>query len=280
MRKMIAALAAAGLFLISACDHKTDAAPLTWEQPAPKVTFPAVPGGLDVVAYVRGRPELRIYSATRGRVLRKFALPKVNGQWAVSSDLGYAAAQDPDLATIHFSVRRGDSFRPVTDWDVAMLDLPGLPNPQLKAGGFLAGTGRYAVEVQVNDDDEIPQYKTFSFDPALPLTTLNDEGGRLPPAPWFPRDYSIPATATQSFDIPAPPLHVAARTNGRTVTGADILDATKFRFTCGGGPLGTGELACVGEGKQAEVGVLTADVHEETTRFRLLGKLRGPRSPC
>jgi hypothetical protein len=277
MRKLIAALAAAGLLLTSACEHKTDAAPLTWEQPAPKLTFPAVPSGLNVVAYPGGRPQLRIYSPANGHLLRSFGLPQTSGRWAVSSDLGYAANQDGDLSTIHFSVRKGTSFRPVEDWDVAGLDLPGLPNPRLTAGGFLGGSDRYAVEVQVNDDDEIPQYKTFSFDPAQPLTTLNDEAGRLPPDPWFPHDYSTPATATHSFDLAAPPDHVAATTNGTAVIGAEIMDASGFLFTCGGGRFDGDKLACVGTGKQAEVGVLTADLKQETARFRLLGKLPGVR---
>ena len=50
MRKLTAALAAAGLLLISACDHRTAAAKPTWEQPSPEVTFPAIPSGLVATA--------------------------------------------------------------------------------------------------------------------------------------------------------------------------------------------------------------------------------------
>jgi hypothetical protein len=57
-------LAAAGLLLISACDHRTAAVKPTWEQP-----------GLVATAEVGDRTELRVYSPADGRLLSKVTLP-------------------------------------------------------------------------------------------------------------------------------------------------------------------------------------------------------------
>lgn len=273
MRRLIAALAAAGL-LISACDHQAASPyPPRWEQPAPKVTFPPVPGGLIASAATDGHSELRVYSASDGHLLRKFALPQYVGRLAFSSDLGYVAAQQP--GTIHFLVRSGAAFRPVQEWDVAMLDMPDLPHARLIAGGFLAGTDRYVVQVEVNDDAEAPRYRTFSFDPAQPMTTLNDEDGRLPADPWFSDENSPPNWSRQSYEITGRDAHASATTNGSKVIAAEIWGPSSILFTCGGGPFGGNELACVGAGEQAEVGVLIGDVNQELARFRSLGKLPG-----
>lgn len=278
MRKLTAALAAAGLLLISACNHGTASATPSWEQPA---TFRPVPSGLIATAQAGDRTELRVYSATDGRWLREFALPPVVGQLAFSTDLGYAADQDGITQQIHFWARSGNAFRPVEDWNLAMLDLqtPGR-QPKLEEGGFIPGTDRYTVRVMVNGDPEIPRYKTISFEPAQPMTTMRDEGDRLPPDLW--RADKFANLGSEFFEIPGLHARALTTTNGSTVTGADIVREPAAGpqvtlFTCGGGPFGRDELACVGAGKQAEVGVLTADVHQELARFRRLGQLPGKR---
>ncbi|MFI6073044.1 hypothetical protein ACIA5C_15785 [Actinoplanes sp. NPDC051343] len=76
------------------------------------------------------------------------------------------------------------------------------------------------------------------------------------PADW---DVAIDATAT---------------TNGAVVTSADVFSRADH-FVCGGGPFGGDELACVRDGKRAEIGVLIGRPNQELAQFRSLGKLPG-----
>jgi hypothetical protein len=276
MRKLIAALAAAGLFLISGCDHKT-AAVAAWEQPSaePIVTFPALPTGLIATAEIGDRTELRDYSATDGRLLRRFALPPVTGAVAFSDDYGYAADTDSITHEIHFSVRTGDAFRPVTDWNFAMLGIQDPGDLKVRAGAFVPGTDRYAVEVvrPIEGDAEVAHVSTVSFDPAQPMTTMRDDA--------LPDAAASAAEGQQTFSVPVLHADVIVVMTDRSLVSADILGLADsngrrdYLFTCAGPQIGKFELACVGSGKKAELGALTLPPQQSTAEFRSLGKVPG-----
>jgi hypothetical protein len=272
MRKMIAALAAAGLLLTSACDHKPVTAGPTWEAPSPKVTFPALPAGLIATADLDDRSELRIYSPASGHLLRKFAMPLITGTVALSDDYGYAADIDPDSHEIHFSVRRGDTFKAVTDWSIAMLDLQDQSGLQVRPEGFQPGTDQYTVEVdRIIEGEGYSVVEDVTFDPAQPTTTMQYDTS--PPVVGG-------ADGPQSVEVPA--LHAHAHVDvvkGAPVSADIIADSARpgvnpFLFTCGGQPIAKFELACTG-GDKAEIGALIVDPPQSDGAFQSLGKLPG-----